>query len=408
MAIGFWVGAAILVSIALALLIPALSGWRRTRGGSSQALNVQAYELRLQELERDHTAKLIDDEALTQARAELQRALLQDAGSPGDAATLASPTWQRAANVIVAVTVIPAATITTYLSFGNQAALDPQAYEEPAAPTDRASVEAMVNGLAARLEAEPNDGEGWWMLGRSYVVMERYPEAVTALTRARDVIGDQPNILVDLAEALGFANGNNLRGQPFELLTKAIDLEPNHPRGLWLTGLASLQVGKRDEALAHWRALLIQQPAGSQEAETLTAMIERVVAASAQVAPPSPLPPTADTQLVVHVSLDSALTSDLTGEETVFIYARAPSGPAMPLAIVRHRVADLPLTVTLDDSKSMTPQMRLSGFPEVVVLARVSRSGDAQAQAGDLQAVSRPITVRESDAVALKIDQIVK
>ena len=237
------------------------------------------------------------------------------------------------------------------------------------------SVDEMVTSLAARLEQQPNDPQGWTMLGRSYMALRRYGEAATAYARANQLAPGDATLIASQAEAIALNDGGRLSGRPAELLAKALELQPTNPKALWLNGNLHFQEADYPQAVAAWNALLPQLQPGGEQVETVAGLIQeaqsRMGVAVAETAKPLPVatPSTPVTPaepaakaLTVTVSLDASLKNQAAPEDTLFVFARAAQGPRMPLAIVRKQVKDLPLTVTLDDSMAMTPNMKLSTF----------------------------------------------
>ena len=283
-------------------------------------------------------------------------------------------------------------------------------------------MEEMVERLADRLQQEPGNLEGWVMLGRSYFIMQRYREAAQAYSHAMALSGEEnPDLLADYAESLAMAHGNTMAGAPAKLLERALAADPAHPKALWYGGLAAYEV--RDYALAtdRWQKLMQLLPPDSDNARQLQEYLakaqaglggEAVVTAAEPVAEPAapaaaePVTAATVAALQVEVSLDEAMAGKVAPGDTLFIFARAANGPRMPLAIVRKTVADLPLTVRLDDSMAMTPAMKLSSFPQVVVGARISKSGTAMPQAGDVQGFSEPVSPDEVETVQVLINEV--
>jgi cytochrome c-type biogenesis protein CcmH len=237
------------------------------------------------------------------------------------------------------------------------------------------------------MKANPDDAEGWLMLGKSYKYMEQYPKAADAFANAYRLMGERPDVMLLYAEALAFAADKNLAGKPSDLIFKALALEPENPNGLWLAGLAKVQQGDTGGAAALWRKLEASLPEGSgarKEMQQIIAELPGGPQASAGEPQTPPVAAAASKSVTVEVSLAPELRPSASPGDTVFIYAQALSGPKMPLAILRKQVSELPVKVTLDDSLAMMPAMKLSNFGEVKLLARISKSGQAVSQPGDL------------------------
>jgi cytochrome c-type biogenesis protein CcmH len=277
----------------------------------------------------------------------------------------------------------------------------------------------MLGRLEQRLAENPNDPEGWAILARSYMAMERYPNAVRALEKLRELVGDEPAILIPLADSIAMTQGGKMQGQPAALIEKALETEPDNAIANWLAGNAAAESGDWQGAVEHWRRSLAQVGDDAQAADELRQRIAdaegRLGGKPAASAPATPSAPAATqpaeaaasaARLQVQVQLAPELKDRVSPTDTVFVFARAPAGPPMPVAAVRLQASQLPLTVTLDDGTSLMPGTRLSQFPEVRVEARVSKSGNAAAAAGDLRGELAGVKVASPEAVVVVIDNV--
>ena len=395
----FWSVAGAMALVALTLVLRPL-----VRGG--------ARDTRLDALERARR-----DGVLSDAEFEAKRAAL------GAASPASAPIPLPAIGVFALVFL--AAAVLVYRGVGEPRGLDPAtAASAPAA--DAPALEDATKKLADRLAKDPDDAEGWLLLGRAYKTMQRFPEARDALANANRLSPDDPDAMVEYAESLALASDDRrLAGEALALLDKALDADPAHQRGLWLRGIAMLQDERYGDAVAVWEKLLEQLPPGSDVAQSVVeqiaqararagmpAMAERVEPASAEPAAAPTAPPAdgaAVTRLVVEIELAPELKSRIAPGDTLFVFARAPQGPKMPLAIQRLPVPEFPTTIVLDDSMGMMPALKLSQASEVVVGARVSKSGNAAPQSGDLEIISAPLAVAtQRSPVKLVIDRIVQ
>ncbi|MEP7295987.1 MAG: c-type cytochrome biogenesis protein CcmI [Burkholderiales bacterium] len=274
---------------------------------------------------------------------------------------------------------------------------------------------AMVDQLSERLKKQPGDGEGWFMLARSYVAMGRHADALPAFKQAARFRPDDPDVLVDYADALAVSNGRSLDGEPTRLVEQALKLAPGHVKALALAGTAAFDRKDYAAAVRYWDRAVQAEPAGS----AFSLQIEGSLAEARQLASngsPAAVDKAAEPWLAVgpaavgsvsgKVVLAPALAAKAGPDDTVFIFARAVDGPRMPLAILRKRVSDLPVDFTLDDSMAMTPTATLSKYPRVQVGARISKSGDASARAGDFQGITPEIAVG-AKGVRLEINEVV-
>ena len=428
----FWILAAAMMVAAVALLLPPLLGHSRNPSVSRDAVNLAIFKERVADLEQD----LGDANQRQQVRQEMERELLQDVGETEDTVPPA-----RAANRIAAVAVVlivPLVSVFAYTQLGSRQALQgtaPALAADQTLPADHPaiggeqgspSLEQMVTNLAERLQRDPANLEGWTMLGRSYMVLERFPEARDAFARAVSLGPDDPDLLSRYAEAAALAQGGELRGLPLQLVNQLLQLDSDHPNGLWLAGLAAYQAQDYRKAVERWTQLAAMVGTGPNSdtlaqylAEARSRLGETPADAIAAGSPSGTAetdgaPPLSDERpssstpsLSVRVSLAPELADRASPEDTVFIFARAAQGPRMPLAIVQRTVAELPVSVTLDDSMAMTPAMKLSNFTEVVVGARVSKTGNAMPQSGDLEGSSPPTQRGKADAVIVTINRVI-
>ncbi len=409
----FWGLAGIMVMVALLFTLPwVLRSNKEQLDSDLDTVNTEVIKAQLAELESDLGSGRLDKAQYLAAREDLERELLADLSADSADNAVAKVRGGRWAALLL-ILAIPALSIGLYYQVGTQQII-PLLANEAAAPADDAlSFDIMVGRLAERLRQEPDNAEGWVMLARSYTALDRFADAALAYDKAHKLIGDNADLLADYADALVMANDREFTDQAGALLLKALETEPDHVKALWLAGLWKIQQGENAEAIRYWQRVAVQLAPGSKDAEVIAQQISE---ARAQLAPgevvEAPTPgelttaatPAADRTITVSVTLDPQLAADAAPEDTVFIFARAVSGPRMPLAIVRKQVSDLPLTVTLDDSTAMAPAMKLSNFDEVAVGARVSKSGTAMPQSGDLQGMVSPVTPDAGQAVELNID----
>ena len=330
----------------------------------------------------------------------------------------ASPQRSRSGYValLLAVLVLPALAIVAYSQVGAPQALDPAARVAAPDNANGIDMDRAVAGLAAKLEENPEDGKGWALLGRAYQSMQRPQQAMDAFKRARALLPDDPDVMADYAQTLVMVSGKDFSGEPRQLLDRALSIQPENQRALWLRGIAEFQATEYAASIATWTHLLGLLPPGSPVAKSVQAQIDDArskagmppTTATAQATPQPPASSAGSAaKLTISVSIDPSIAAQVDPSMTVFVFARAASGPPMPLAIQRLTVGQLPATITLDDSSGMLPNMKLSDFPQVVIGARVSRSGNPIAHSGDWQTLSPPVDVKRKETIALTIDQSV-
>ena len=417
----FWIAAAGLLAAALALLLPALA--RQHPAGpaapSSTQTNLQILRDQLSQLDAELASGAITAAQHQVARGEIeQRALDEEAGS-GEPGVVAAPSRRTAWALGL---LVPLFAVGLYGLVGNLQALAPQ----PPVASER-DVEALVSKMAERLESQPDDVLGWTLLARSYAAMQRFPESSKAYRRAIALNPKDAQLLADLADVLAMIQGRSAEGEPTRLVEKALLLEPNNLKALALAGGAAFDRNDFAAAQGYWSKARQLAPPDSDFAKGLDRGIAEARAAAANpgspiianaAAAPAPVQlaassvpaaaaaaATADAAakgdtssasagggISGRVSLAPTLAARVAPTDTVFIFARAAEGPRMPLAILKRSVSDLPIRFTLDDSMAMSPELKLSKFASVVVGARVSKSGNAMPQPGDLVGQSAPLT----------------
>jgi cytochrome c-type biogenesis protein CcmH len=281
--------------------------------------------------------------------------------------------------------------------------------------TQKEQIDAMIDKLAARLKDKPDDPEGWAMLGRSYNSQGRQAEALAAYKKALDLRPEDAQALADYADALAVTNNRTLEGEPERLIMKAVQLDPMNVKALALAGTIAFNKSDFRAAVGYWDRAVAQsdpqsdftkqlqgalaearQRAGMAPADSspVAGILDSSPAAgTADATPNAPTAPAATgsqggVSVSGRVTLSAAAKAQVKPDDTVFIFARAVNGPKMPLAILRKKVSDLPLDFSLDDSMAMSPAARLSSVKQVVVGARVSKTGSAMPGPGDWQGIS--------------------
>jgi cytochrome c-type biogenesis protein CcmH len=281
-------------------------------------------------------------------------------------------------------------------------------------PTDNAQISAMVDKLAERLKAQPDDADGWSMLGRTYSVLGRHEDALKAYQKAMNLRKDDATLVADYADALAVNNNRTLDGEPMKYVERALKLEPLNLKALFLAGTHAFDKKDYAGAVKFWEKAAKSAPPEN----AFVQQIQPALAEARQLAglPAAPLPldgaakqPTAAGKGSVSgtVTLASALAKQANPDDTVFVFARPAEGSRMPLAILRKQVKDLPLQFTLDDSMAMSPANALSGASKVIVGARISRSGNAMPQPGDLTGQTATVSVG-ANGLQIEIKEAVK
>jgi cytochrome c-type biogenesis protein CcmH len=379
----------------------------RRRTQQRRAANVAAYRTRLAELDADVAAGVVAREAADSVREELGARLLQDVEAPAESAPAAAA--PRGLLAVAAVALL-AFTATWYAQAGTWRTQDliELSRSDPEGARQQ-SLNQSIARLRERVAGAPEDWESWLWLARSYRARGSFADAAQAFARANALRGRQdPDLLVEEGEVLAQAQDRSLAGAPAERFEAALALAPDHPQALWYSGIAAMQAGEDATAIALLGQLL-QQPGLPED---MRGVIEHSLArlrARSGIAAPAPAPgpsvAAAGLQLTIDVSVDPALAGAVRAGDALFVYAVDPAGPPMPVAVQRLSAAQLPVRVTLDDSNSMMPTRKLSSLERWRLVARISRSGNATPQAGDLEGTIEIGRADAATAVRVIIDR---
>ena len=390
----FWLSAGLLLLAALGfLLIPILRGRRRQQEEDRTALNVALYQERVAELTAQQAAGVLDAEQLASGRDEAARELLADT----EEAQAPPQGHLGKALPLLAAVLVPVMGLGLYLHFGaaEQVELTREFAEVPK------SMQEMTSRLERAVQAQPDSAEGLYFLGRAYMADQRPADAARTFERAVALAGRQPELLGQWAQALYFAADKQWSAQVQTLTDEALKADPKEVTSLGLRGIAAFEGERYQEAIDYWQRLLAQLPEGDASRAALQGGIDRAAEKlSASVGKPAQAAPAA--RLKVRVELAAALKDKVQPGDTVFIFARASNGPPMPVAAKRVTIAQLPIDVELSDADAMMPQMKLSDFSEVQLVARVSRAG--QPTQGEWVGQSAPLSNRTAGTQHLTID----
>lgn len=413
----FWIFCAVLLLVALAFVVWPL--WRKSAPGNEvlrDAANLEILRDQSEELDADLQNSLLSQEAYEQGRRELHVRLLDEVKSTEVPAIV--PRSPARVLALVLVVLIPLCSVLLYLTIGNSRAMLPQQPQVAADDFGILRSDTALQELEARLVKLPENPDGWLVLARSYSELQRFPDAVRAYEQLVKLVPNESQLWTNYADALAMSNNQSLLGEPTKLLVKALALDPSNNTALALAGSAAMERGDYVAAIMHWQKLISLLPpdypdiqmiqGGLQQAREYLALQkggrEKLVMLSSGNEKSS-----ANKAVTISgkVALSSELAAKVAPTDVVFILARATEGPKMPLAVIRKQVKDLPMEFTLDDSMAMQPQLKLSGFDKVMVVARISRSGSPMAQSGDLEgsvAVVKPGT----RSLYIEIDTVVK
>ncbi|SFW15753.1 c-type cytochrome biogenesis protein CcmI [Nitrosovibrio sp. Nv17] len=422
----FWVVAGVFIVGALLFVLPTLLKRKNPSLNTERdATNINIYRDQLAELESDLRSDILTREQYESSKQELQQRMLEDIPEAGAAGAMLAPGNRgNVATTAVIVLAIPILAISLYLWVGDTRGLVPQVPAEHMPLADdggHPNFSSVLDNLTARLAEHPEDAEGWTMLARTYGIMQRFHEAKEAYEKALALSPEDAGLITDYADVVAMTNNGSLVGQPRELIDRALRLDPRNPKALALAGTAEFEQEKFGRAADYWEQLLALVPPDSElaqsvknsiaEARSLAAGKGSIMAQAPAASPPASsggagaaAPGPGGGTLSGSVTLAPAMAGKASPNDSLYIFARAKSGPKAPLATLRLQVKDLPASFTLNDSMARSG-VQLSTFSEeMVVGARISKSGSPMPQSGDLQGLSRPIRIGAS-GISVVIDQ---
>ncbi|MCF6324953.1 MAG: c-type cytochrome biogenesis protein CcmI [Gammaproteobacteria bacterium] len=429
----FWIVAALLTLAGLLFILPPLLQLGKKDSEfviEQDALNVSIYKDQMIELEQDLLNDIITRDQCEQGKLELEQRLLEDVALTSASDVKARAGASKLTAGIVSLLVV-AITVPLYLQLGKIELVVPVAQEiSIPQPTGEMTQEEMtdqvgmmVSQLSARLEKDPSDVQGWAMLGRSYYALSRYGDAVAAFSKAVSIVDNDAQLLTDYADAMAMSSGEQtLEGRPMQLIMRALNLDPQNQKALWLAGTAAYERADFESALIYWKRIYAMLEPGSQTAQTMAGNIAETeqlmqsqrassgggnavgIAASATATPFNTA--SASSSVSGVVTLSQSLATEVLPTDTIYIFARAMRGPRMPLAILKTEASKMPIEFTLDDSMAMDASMNLSSTSEVMVMARISRSGNATPQSGDMQGGVQNVKIGTS-GIEIVIDEVI-
>lgn len=391
----FLLGAAALVITVLAFLLPPLlrGSARQSNAAMSDEANLTVLRDQMRELEEDRDRGLISDASFTHARNELRQRVNDEVREDAQV-TASSGRW--GAPLIACM--VPISTMLLYVVLGTPAAFI-TANTEAHSPQ---SMEDAVQNLAKKLESQPDNVEGWHILARSYNALERYDDALKAYAQLARLLPADADVLTDYADTLAMVKNRSLQGEPEKLIQRALAIDPVNVKAIALAGTAAFERKDYSGAIAHWEKMLTLVP---PESELATSTAGSIREAKHMLDPTTAAEETArnhsadntPASIAGIVELDSALRARVADTDTVFVFARAVDGPAAPIAVFRATAKELPLKFTLDDRTLMIRSRRLSDYKEVIVGARISKSGDALSSPDTLAGTSGRVAVGATD-----------
>lgn len=373
--------------------------------------NLRLLRDQLKELAEDHRVGNLSSEQYELSKAEIEgRVLVEVSKEPQ---TLVVSGGSAKILSLVAIALIPVTAVYLYGVIGSSDGQDVAAFVDAQNDSfDQTDLQVLADKVIKHIEENPEDTQAWGMLARTYQAMHKFDEAANAWERAYQINPDDPAILVDYAEARGLTVGGDLSGEPAELINRALEMDPDHGKGLALGGTAAFAVGSYQLAIDRWTRLMKANLGDAQLMETLQAGIAEAKIRLVQSGDGFDQNITEEVEIeqstviiegVVRIS--DELRERISAQDVVFIYTRSTEGPPMPIAAMRIPVDQLPYSFSFDDSFSLMPSRKLSDFPEFIIGARISKSGNAIRASGDIE--SSTSVVRQGETVEIVIDSAV-
>ena len=393
----------VVIAFGIALCVAAVFLWfllreRKPLTLASQAnANAKVYRDQISDLDREHESGHISDQEWQQSRDELSVRLLEDTAAIDDPAAKAEKpaVW----TAVVLAVAMPISAMGLYMWVGNPEALNPLALKSPD-QVDQKDLAKLAQTLADRLQSQPDNLQGWVMLGRTYRTLENFDASLKAYDTALKMSADD-DLQLERIEVMAMQRQGQFEGEPWRVIREILQKDPQHFGALLTAGSASYAEGKYADALKYWEQA--RKPLDANNPD-LPGLENAIATVRDKLGMPTKPVPSVSSALNVsgQISLSAALKAKVSPNDAVFVYATPANGDRMPLAIMKTTVSQLPLNFMLDDSTAMTPERKLSMAGEVLVKVRVSKSGNAMPQSGDLTGASEgPVKV---GAKGLKIE----
>tara|TARA_Y100000748_G_scaffold286298_1_gene269500 strand:+ start:555 stop:1784 length:1230 start_codon:yes stop_codon:yes gene_type:complete len=406
----FWSIASSFLLISIIVIIRTLF-----RNNDAKYSNKATHDQKLREIYIDIENKLISESEAKDAIIELKKLIQKDSENIDFTNSKLRNLKIRSKKIIsiLIFILVPVFVLTIYSYIGSSNSiklLATNTSSQELSNDNLVSVEEMLKGVERRLIDDPDNANDWLMLANSYVVLKRYTDAIRAYENLYRLNGDDPSLLFRYADVLAMANSGIFKGKPTELVKKGLQLDPENTMGLWLAGLAEYEEGRINKAIDYWQRVLPKLEKGSDEEKNIKKYIEFAAKENNISLDNSVVEKTNLSEYSIKLNIE--LSSDFSAVDinnTVFIYAKpVNSNIKMPIVVLRKKVSDLPLELSLDDSMSMLPNNKLSGYESVIVLARISKTGNAKSEKGDLIGVSNPISTRSKETIKIIINSIVE
>ena len=393
----FVIVAVAMMALALAWVLWPLLRPRTSRSVERSAANVTIIKDQFADLDADLARGILSPDQHAESKSELERRLLDEARGSESVRSEQRP--HRSYAVIVAL-IAPIAAAALYWQIGTPGALSSQAaVAQDASQPSPEEMDAMIAKVKQRLEKEPDNVEGWTILARTHYTLGRFQDAAVAYAALTALVPYDADLLADYADALAMSQGKSFAGKPMELVQLALKIDPTQWKALAMAGSEAFERKDYKAAADFWQRLQDAAPADSPIRERVQASIDEArslagMPSVAQSQKGGPVTGVSDARSVSGtVSLSPALAAKVKPDDSVFVFARPADGSRMPVAVVRARVSELPLRFTLDDSRAMAPTAKISALSEVIINARVSRSGNAIPASGDLEGATEKVKV---------------
>lgn len=401
----FLIPAFLLLVLVLVLLLRPFIFPAKSKATSRRQMNAVIYREELDKLEAEHTAGVMTSSDYEIAHAEMRQRLFQDTIEEDDQ-EVAGSTKKTAIGLCIFIILLSSA---LYFSFGDVIRIAQRGSKQP---VTQEGIEKMVAEFAIKMEKDPSNLKGWAMLARSYRILGRNEDAAKAYARAGNFIDSDPQLLADYADVLAANANGNFAGKPLQLINQALKLDPDNLMALWLSGTAAYSVNNYKAAVKTWEKLAKQVPPDSDEGRAIQGSIADArakggLAATSPLSTPAPTPSSnASSEKVISgkIELSTELKSKIKSGDIVMVIARKP-GERMPVAVLRVPVGDFPMSFALNDSLAMNPSAPLSQLTEASVEVRISKTGMAKPEVGDLISTVQTIQVGSKNA-RLLIDRV--
>lgn len=411
----FWLILILMLLLAVWFVAAPLIGKAELGNADQNKQNILIVKDQLETIKKERDDGELTESEYQQQYTELQKALVGSVIDSDEFTSVEKAQTNIYKWTLISVLVItPVIAVPVYMSLGSLEFVEGYSATQQTGHSQGVPVnmDDAITNLALRLKNNPDDIKGWYMLARSYMSLRRFNEAAEVYAKLYRLVGDEPSVLLAYADSLAMSRNGRISGLPFQLVLTALEKEPDNKTALWLAGLGNAEKENFKEAIVIWEKLL---PLFNGDDKTQDKISQLIANANARLAgstvvqattPSVVKTDTASPYLTVSVSLSDEFKNNVKPSDVVFIYAKAMQGPPMPLAAVRKRVSDLPITVRLDDSMAMMPQMKLSSFPMVSVGARISKTGSAIGQTGDLQGIVGSVVVNGSKMIEIEINTV--